>query len=58
MEVLLKEAPDAARTPNQYGNLPLHVATAYQAPIDVVKVLLDAYPLGCVLQNQNNDVPM
>jgi hypothetical protein len=43
---------------NKFGNLPLHVATAYQRPLEVVKAFVDAFPAGCLAPNKNDDVPL
>ena len=40
VELLLKQYPQAVYIQNQYGNLPLHCATAYQAPSLIVGLLL------------------
>lgn len=37
---------------------PLHCATAYQAPGDVVQLLLQSWPEGASMQNRNQDAPL
>jgi ankyrin repeat protein len=51
--MLLNAYPDSVFMQNQYGNLPLHCATAYQAPAEVVQLLLEAWPDGAAMQNRN-----
>jgi ankyrin repeat protein len=46
VRLLLDAYPEALYVQNQYGNLPLHCATAYQAPSDVVQLLLKVSTLG------------
>ena len=58
IQSLLKTSDDIASSKNRYGNIPLHVATAYQAPREIVELLVEAYPKGCLVQNNNGDVPL
>jgi ankyrin repeat protein len=47
IEALLNACPALASTPNDVGNLPIHVAAAYRASGNVVRALVKAYPEGC-----------
>ena len=58
VEILLLHHPEGATTRNQYGSLPLHMAASNQASVDVVKLLIDAYPDALHLQNDDGMTPI
>ena len=43
---------------NNHGNLPLHYAAHYNAPLDVVKALYDAYPQAAMQKNNDANTPL
>jgi len=43
---------------NNHGNLPLHYAAHYNAPLEVVKALYDAYPDAALEQNNDQNTPL
>ena len=45
-EVIPRITPDSAREKGKDGALPLHLASASKAPLEVVDALLKAYPEG------------
>ena len=47
-----------ASVPNAVGNLPLHQAAMWQAPIDTVELLLVHHPEGASARNQYGSLPL
>ncbi len=43
---------------NNHGNLPLHYAAHYNAPLEVVEALYNAYPEGALQKNNDNNTPL
>jgi SpoVK/Ycf46/Vps4 family AAA+-type ATPase len=43
---------------NNHGNLPLHYAAHYNAPLEVVEALYKAYPEGALQKNNDNNTPL
>ena len=50
---ILESYPDATSQKDEIGRLPLHVACANNAPLSIVKALIDAFPDGCTLKDYN-----
>jgi ankyrin repeat protein len=50
--------PDGASKQNDRGNLPLHVAAAYNLSPQTVEALIKAYPEGCLARNKTKEVPL
>lgn len=57
---LLEDFPDRASTPNENGNIALHVACQYASHIDsrVVLQLIEAYPTGPAIANNFGQLPL
>jgi ankyrin repeat protein len=49
---------DASILEKMYGHLPLHVAAANNAPVEVLVALLAAYPAGAAAPDKDNQLPM
>lgn len=47
-----------AQIRNDRGNLPLHSATSFRAPIDVAEALLQAYPEAASITNNYGNLPL
>lgn len=59
VERLLQLAPDAVqRRGTVFGWLPLHFACGYEASVDVVQLLLEAYPKATEVQDNDGDLPL
>jgi ankyrin repeat protein len=43
---------------NNHGNLPLHYAAHYNAPLEVVEALYNAFPDGALQKNNDNNTPL
>jgi ankyrin repeat protein len=54
----LKIYPEGAAQKNNHGNLPLHYAAHYNAPLEVVEALYHAYPEGATQKNNDNNTPL
>jgi len=54
----LKIYPEGAAQKNNHGNLPLHYAAHYNAPLEVVEALYHAYPEGAMQKNNDNNTPL
>jgi ankyrin repeat protein len=55
---LLSVHPDGAKSQNDKGNLPLHVAAAYHVSPQIINALVKAYPEGCLVQNTTKEIPL
>ena len=55
---LLSVHPDGAKSQNDKGNLPLHVAAAYHLSTKIINALINAYPEGCLVQNSTKETPL
>lgn len=58
VEALLKAYPGGASQPNSAGNLPIHQAAMWQAPLETVELLLMRYPEGATVRNQYGSLPL
>lgn len=58
VEVLLRAYPGGASQPNGVGNLPIHQAAMWQAPVETVEVLLVRHPEGATVRNQYGSLPL
>lgn len=58
IETLLRAYPGGASQPNSAGNLPIHQAAMWQAPVDTVQLLLSKYPEGATVRNQYGSLPL
>ncbi|KAL7463160.1 hypothetical protein ACHAXS_003635 [Conticribra weissflogii] len=58
MKLLLQVFPEGAAQKNNHGNLPLHYAAHYNAPIEVVEALYHAYPEGARQKNNDSNTPL
>ena len=59
VKLLISYNPDAVRTPNNFGNLPLHYLCASERPhILTVRAVLDAYPKGITYVNKSAETPI
>lgn len=58
MEALLLAYPGGATQPNAAGNLPIHQAAMWQAPVETVDLLLNRYPEGATVRNQYGSLPL
>eukprot|EP00429_Kryptoperidinium_foliaceum_P004284 CAMPEP_0176015308 /NCGR_PEP_ID=MMETSP0120_2-20121206/7272_1 /TAXON_ID=160619 /ORGANISM="Kryptoperidinium foliaceum, Strain CCMP 1326" /LENGTH=574 /DNA_ID=CAMNT_0017348277 /DNA_START=16 /DNA_END=1736 /DNA_ORIENTATION=+ len=47
-----------AQIKNDRGNLPLHSATSFRAPIEVAEALLEAYPEAASITNNYGNLPL
>lgn len=47
-----------ARIPNDRGNLPIHSACSFRAPLEVAEALLEAYPEGAALTNNYGNLAL
>jgi len=56
--LLLKVFPEGAAQKNNHGNLPLHYAAHYNAPLEVVEALYAAYPEGAHQKNNDSNTPL
>ncbi len=56
--LLLKVFPEGAAQKNNHGNLPLHYAAHYNAPLEVVEALYGAYPEGAHQKNNDSNTPL
>jgi len=56
--LLLKVFPEGAAQKNNHGNLPLHYAAHYNAPMEVVEALYIAYPEGAHQKNNDSNTPL
>jgi len=54
----LKAFPGGASQPNSAGNLPIHQAAMWQAPLETVQLLLSRYPEGATVRNQYGSLPL
>jgi hypothetical protein len=51
--------PDGVKEKNDYyRSLPLHIACQVNAPIDVIKLLLDVYPDGVKEKDRDGLLPL
>jgi len=50
--------PEGAAQKNNHGNLPLHYAAHYNAPLEVVEALYNAYPAAAQQRNNDNNTPL
>jgi ankyrin repeat protein len=55
---ILHDNPEAAKTQNKYGNLPLLTALQYKASSDVIKTLLKAYPKAIEVPDKHGYLPL
>ena len=55
---MLKAYPGGASQPNSAGNLPIHQAAMWQAPVDTVQLLLSRFPEGATVRNQYGSLPL
>jgi SpoVK/Ycf46/Vps4 family AAA+-type ATPase len=58
MKLLLQVFPEGAAQKNNHGNLPLHYAAHYNAPIEVVEALYHAYPEAARQKNNDSNTPL
>jgi ankyrin repeat protein len=58
IELLLSRYPEGATVRNQYGSLPLHMASSNQASPEAVRLLIDSYPDALHLQNDDGMTPL
>ena len=58
VDALLKAYPGGASQPNNVGNLPIHQAAMWQAPVDTIELLLSRYPEGATVRNQYGSLPL
>jgi hypothetical protein len=58
VEALLLHYPEGATIRNKYGSLPLHMAASNRASVDVVRLLIEAYPDALHLQNDDGMTPL
>jgi ankyrin repeat protein len=49
---------EGAATPDEDGDLPLHIATAFGAPNGSIKALLEAHPAGAASANIDGNLPL
>jgi len=54
----LRAYPGGASQPNSAGNLPIHQAAMWQAPVETVELLLSRYPEGATVRNQYGSLPL
>lgn len=54
----MKAYPGGASQPNSTGNLPIHQAAMWQAPLESVHLLLSRYPEGATVRNQYGSLPL
>ena len=54
----LKKDPQGAKETNENGPLPLHGAAAFEAPVEVVRALLEAHPQGAKEKNEDGKTPL
>jgi len=58
VETLLRAYPGGASQPNGVGNLPIHQAAMWQAPVETVELLLSRHPEGATVRNQYGSLPL
>ena len=58
VDSLLKAYPGGASQPNSAGNLPIHQAAMWQAPVETVETLMSRYPEGATVRNQYGSLPL
>jgi hypothetical protein len=52
VRILLTAFPDAAKSPNTFGNLPIHYLCASEYPtVEAIRLLINAYPEGISTRN-------
>lgn len=54
----MRAFPSAASQANATGNLSLHQAAMWQAPVESVEILLARYPEGATVRNQYGSLPL
>jgi Ankyrin repeats (many copies) len=58
-KLLLSRHPEGATVRNQqYGSLPLHIATSNQVSPEVIRILINAYPDALHLPNDDGMTPL
>jgi ATPase family associated with various cellular activities (AAA)/Ankyrin repeats (3 copies) len=55
---LLTAYPGGASQPNAAGNLPIHQAAMWQAPVETIELLCARYPEGTTVRNQYGSLPL
>jgi len=58
IEIWLKYAPEAAQVKDAWGRLPLHIACSILSSLEVVMVLIEAYPKGVEEGDMNKLLPL
>ena len=58
IKIWLKYAPEAAQVKDAWGRLPLHVACCHISSLEVVMVLIEAYPKGVEEGDMNGLLPL
>jgi ankyrin repeat protein len=57
VRLLFEANPESAQLRNQYGDLPLHIASSYQAQ-EVIEFLIQECPTSILVQNFDGNVPL
>ena len=55
---MLTAYPGGASQPNAAGNLPIHQAAMWQAPVETIELLCARYPEGTTVRNQYGSLPL
>jgi len=55
---LLLEQPEVASTVNAKGSLPIHLALRSRQPLEVLRLLVQAYPQGAQAQDEFGSLPL
>jgi ankyrin repeat protein len=50
--------PESLQVTNNFGNLPLHDACRYGAPLDIVRHLVEAHPEFLKVTNHDGNLPL
>jgi hypothetical protein len=58
VQAILAACPDTARTANDAGLYPLHVACSYRASAEVIQALIMAYPEAAILPTKSGVYPI
>lgn len=67
IRALVESYPEALRTPDEHGNLPVHIAPLHMVSDDddatedyvaSMKVLIDGYPEGLLIPNSKDQLPL
>ena len=60
LQILLNHDQGAVRTPDEYGNLPLHkvIGMCDTSVVDAVRLVFDAYPQAVYVQNNLGKTPL